>query len=158
MKNQNYRLKEECTCHKENVGAVVNKALEKERMITNKKISLITTVANKMSSRLSDIRNKNLVICDTNKTKLVNQKEKYVIELDRVRNKLEKAHSVAMDKVNSNHRKILAENKNEHRRELAAVHKQNRENRKQTLVAEENLNSIIETMKQKLKTLLSVVK
>ena len=48
-----------------------------------------------------------IVMCGTNKAKLVNQKEKDLIELDRVRNKLEKAHSVAMDAVNNMHRKIV---------------------------------------------------
>ena len=100
LKNQKYQLKAQPARDKENVNAVVNKVIEKERVITTKKVASITTVANKMSGRLSDIRNRNLVMSDTNKTKLVNQKEKYKIELDRVRNKLEQTHSVAMSEVN----------------------------------------------------------
>ena len=52
LKNQNYQLKAQSTCCKENVDAVVNKAIEKERVITTKKVASITTVANKMSGRL----------------------------------------------------------------------------------------------------------
>ena len=92
-------------------------------------------------------------MCDTNKAKLVNQKEKYLIELDHVRNKLEKAHSVAMDAVDNKHRKIVNQKIKKHLRALAAVHKQSREDSQLNLAVEENLKSTIETMKQNLKTL-----
>ena len=76
---------------------------------------------------------------NTNKNKLVNLKEKYNIELDRVRNKLEQKHIVAMSEVNSNHQKILNEIKKEHRRQQAALHKQKKDDSKHKVVAETNL-------------------
>ena len=42
-----------------------------------------------MSDRLSAVRNRNLVMNNTNKNKIVNLKDRYNTELDRVRNKLE---------------------------------------------------------------------
>ena len=44
-----------------------------------------------------------------------------------------------MSEVNSNHKKILNENKKEQRRELAALHKQNKEDSRHKVVAEGNL-------------------
>ena len=46
-----------------------------------------------------------------------------------------------MDAVNNKHKKILTQNNKEHCRELAALHKQNREDSKHKLVAEENSKS-----------------
>ena len=97
LKNENYHLKVQSACHKENVVAVVTKAIEKERVITTKKIALITTAAaNKMSGRLGAVQNRNLVMSNTNRNKVVNLKEKYKIELDCVRNKLEEKHIVVV--------------------------------------------------------------
>ena len=95
LKNENNHLKAQSACHKENVVVAVNKALEKERVITTKKVASITTSVNKMSDRLSAARNRNLVMNKTNKNKIVNLKDQYNTELDRVRNRLEEKHNVA---------------------------------------------------------------
>ena len=46
-----------------------------------------------------------------------------------------------MCEVNSDHKRILNENKKEHQREIVALHKQNREDSKHKLVTEGNLKS-----------------
>ena len=107
LRNKNNQLKVQSARLQENIVVEVNKAIEKERVITTKKVALITTKENKISGRLSDARNRNLVMSNTNKNKLVNLKEKYNIELDRVRNKLEEKHIVAMSEVNTNHKLSL---------------------------------------------------
>ena len=81
MKNENYQLQAHSASHKENIVVEVTKAIEKERVVTTKKVASITTEANKISGRLSDARNRNLVMSNTNKNKRVNPKENSKLNL-----------------------------------------------------------------------------
>ena len=54
------------------VHVAVNKAVEKQRVTTDKMVALITIVANKMTGRWNTVKKRDIEICDINKTKLVN--------------------------------------------------------------------------------------
>ena len=66
LRNDNCQFGEESACYEENVHVVINEALEKQRLMTDKKVALITTVANKMTSRWCTVRNRNIEMCDVN--------------------------------------------------------------------------------------------